>query len=161
MNEKEFYEEMWTLQAAPIWGCVTCVLGIVSLIVVAVFLVSCKTVHVPVESVHTDTLIINKWQHDSVFIETLKHDSITIREKGDTVFVSRWHTEWRDRWRDLEVHDTLVSVKVDSVQVPYPVEKKLGFWEKAKMASIGFSSSVILIAAIGLIIWIRRHFGRK
>ena len=130
-------------------------------IALCILLASCRTVYVPVESVHSDTLIINKWQHDSVFIETLKHDSITIREKGDTVFVNRWHTEWRDRWRDREVHDTVMSIKVDSIPVPYPVEKKVPFWEKAKLASIGFSASTLIIAVVGLLVWIRKRYRRK
>jgi hypothetical protein len=41
-------------------------------------------------------------------IDTIyQHDSIYIREiqRGDTIYLTR--TEWRDRWRIREVHDTI------------------------------------------------------
>jgi hypothetical protein len=52
---------------------------------------------------------------DSVIIR----DSIVYRWKHDTLFVDRWHTEFRDRWR----HDTLTLKDSIHVQdsVPYPV----------------------------------------
>lgn len=117
---------------------------------------SCKTVYVPVESVHTDTLIVSKWQHDSVYIETLKHDSILIRESGDTVYVSRWHTEYVDRWREKEVHDTTYISRVDSIQVPYPVEKKLTAWQKFRMSAGSVSTILLLVFVIVIVIWLVR-----
>ena len=52
---------------------------------------------------------------DSIIIR----DSIVYRWKHDTLFVDRWHTEFRDRWR----HDTLTLKDSIHVQdsVPYPV----------------------------------------
>jgi len=38
---------------------------------------------------------------DSVFV----HDSIYVRERSDTIFIDRWHTQYRDR--QLLIHDTL------------------------------------------------------
>lgn len=117
---------------------------------------SCKTVYVPVESVHTDTLIVNKWQRDSVYIETLKHDSILIRESGDTVYVSRWHTEYVDRWREKEVHDTTYISRVDSIQVPYPVEKKLTAWQKFKMSVGSVPTMLLFLFVVFIVIWLVR-----
>ena len=136
------------------------VMTALAVIITLVLLSSCKTVYVPVESVHTDTMIVSKWQHDSVYIDKYLHDSVYIHDKGDTVLIEKWHTQFVDRWREREVHDTLVSIKVDSVQVPYPVERKLGFWEKAKFWSVGFVGALALCAVVGVALWIRRRYKR-
>lgn len=136
------------------------VMTALAVITVLVLLSSCKTVYVPVESVHTDTMIVSKWQHDSVYIDKYLHDSVYIHDKGDTVLIEKWHTQFVDRWREREVHDTLVSIKVDSVQVPYPVERKLGFWEKVKIGSVGFVGALALCAVVGVAFWLRRRYKR-
>ena len=89
----------------------------------ALLLVGCRTIkYVPVETVRTERVT----EHDSIFIEVVKSDSVVITKQGDTVYVDRWHTlykdRWRDRWRD--------SIRTDSVQVPYPVEKQLGRFQQ-------------------------------
>lgn len=99
--------------------------GVITLAIAALIcasLCSCKSIqYVPVETVRTERVV----EHDSVNVERVVHDSVTVEKHGDTVFVDRWHTEykdrWHDRWRD--------SVRVDSVQVPYPVERKLSKWQ--------------------------------
>jgi hypothetical protein len=90
-------------------------------------------------------------EHDSIYLEVLKHDSVYVTSRGDTVFVDRWHTEYRDRWRD-RWRD---SVRVDSVRVPYPVEKELSWWEKQKIA---FGEYMILIAGGFLLFFLFRLF---
>ena len=120
-----------------------------SLFVCLVLLFSgCQSVkYVPVETVKTDKVT----EHDSIFVEVVRNDSVTIKTKGDTVIVDRWHTEyknrWRDRWRD--------SVRVDSVAVPYPVEKELTWWERQKIA---FGEWVFgVMAVLLLVVIIRKH----
>lgn len=125
-------------------------------IVFCILLSSCKTQYVPVETIKTE--YITNTVHDSVYFETIKNDSIVIREKGDTIFVDRWHTLYQDRWRERLVTDTLI--KVDSIQVPYPVEKKLSFWEKARYTSLGMVCSAILLGIVGIALWIRRRYKR-
>jgi hypothetical protein len=89
---------------------------------IAFLLYGCKSIeYVPVETVRTERVTV----HDSVYIENTIHDSVTIHTKGDTVFIEHWSDRWRDRWRD-RWHD---SIRVDSIQVPYPVERKLTKWE--------------------------------
>jgi hypothetical protein len=104
-------------------------------------LCSCSSVkYVPVESVRTDTVYQSKIQRDSVHV----HDSVFVKEwqKGDTVFRDRdrWHTKYVER----EVHDTLYQSRVDSIAVPYPVEKELSWWAKKK---IEFGELAMLIMA--------------
>ena len=64
--------------------------------------------------VHALQRIDTIYCHDSVFI----HE----RMKGDTVYLTR--TEWRDRWRIREVHDTIrdtqyVTQVVEKTPVKY------------------------------------------
>ena len=56
-----------------------------------------------------DTVLL----HDSVFIQE--------RTKGDTVYLTR--TEWRDRWRIREVHDTIRDTQYVTQVVEHPPEK--------------------------------------
>lgn len=145
---------------SPLWGCFTTILCFVAVMLTLCLLTCCRTVYVPVETVHSDTLVVSKWQHDSVYIDKYLHDSVYIHDRGDTVLIEKWHTQFIDRWREREVHDTLVSIKVDSIQVPYPVEKKLGFWEKTKLVSTGFVGALIVGGIAGVALWIRRRYKR-
>lgn len=95
------------------------IIYIISACIIAVAFCSCKTEVVTVEKVRVDTTYITKHQRDSIHI----HDSIFVNQwqKGDTVYQvrDRWHTEWRDRL----LHDTIYKSIVDSIPIPYPVEK--------------------------------------
>ena len=86
--------------------------------VLALMMCSCKSVeYVPVIEHHTDTTYITKHQRDSVWL----HDSISVKEKGDTVLIEKWHTKYREK----QVHDTTYVAKVDSIPVPYEVIKEV------------------------------------
>ena len=99
---------------------------------------------VVVETVRADTLRLSHNIRDSVWL----HDSIYIRDKGDTMWIERWHTRWRDR----TVHDTTYISKTDSVPVPYPVEvkvpKPLAWWQSV-LIRIGAVTVAILLLWLG------------
>ena len=79
---------------------------------------SCTTERVvTVEKVRTDTLWQNHTKHDSIWM----HDSIHIKEKGDTVWIERWHNKWENHLK----HDTVYQSRADSVPIPYPVVKEV------------------------------------
>ena len=103
---------------------------------------------VVVETVRADTLRLSHNIRDSVWL----HDSIFIRDRGDTMFIERWHTRWRDR----TVHDTTYVSKTDSVPVPYPVEVKvpreLSWWQRLRMHAGGIALSLLAIW-LGIQIW--------
>lgn len=94
-------------------------------------LASCKTHEriLTIETVRTDTTYITRHERDSIHV----HDSIHVRERGDTVLIDRWHTQWRDRWR----YDTIYISKTDSVPTPFPVEVEvpapLTWWQKTRL----------------------------
>lgn len=112
-----------------------------------------STKYVPVETVKTDTLYLSKVERDSICV----HDSIYVKEwqNGDTIYRDRdrWHTEYVEK----QVHDTLYQSKVDSVAVPYPVEKDLTWWERQK---IRFGELAMIIMA-GLLCFVVIRFKIK
>ena len=116
-------------------------------------LTGCKTVYVPVETVLKDTIYISKKVTDSVWVERLTHDSIYIHEKGDTVLVEKWHTEYRDRWRDRLLTDTVYQHKCDTIREVFTneVEKPLTWWQQTQM-DIGGWAIVALIILAGILL---------
>jgi hypothetical protein len=135
-------------------GCLQVLLIIIGLLLCCLFSSCTTTKYVQVPVVHTDTTVITKHQRDSIYV----HDSTFIKEKGDTMLIERWHTQWRDRI----VHDTLYKAKVDSV--PYPVEvikevpAKLTWWQKARL----HIANISLLALLVLVIYYlgKWHIGR-
>ncbi len=116
-----------------------------------IVLYGCKTVqYVPVESVRTDTLVINRLRTDSILVR----DSITVDHRGDTVIVDRWR--WRERYHTT--HDTIYRSHVDTIAVPYTVEAKQSKWQKATntVGSIAIGAALCAIIVLGLWLWIRR-----
>lgn len=120
-------------------------MGLRRIIVYAVFfaLVGCsapKVVYVPqtekeyVYAEKIDTTIIR----DSIYI--------TEKQQGDTIYINK--VEYRDRYRYINRTDTLV--KVDTIGVPYPVEKIVEVekksWLKDLFAGVG------VICVLGLIL---------
>ena len=113
---------------------------------VLALLASCRQVeYITVEKVRTDTTYITKWQKDSVWL----HDSIRVREKGDSVWVERWHTQWRDRLRV----DTIYRETHDTIPQPYPVEtikmveKELSWWQRLRL----WIGNIGLLGILGVI----------
>lgn len=110
------------------------------------FVCSCKTTKVvTVERVTHDTTFVAREHRDSIYL----HDSVFVKEwqKGDTVFITTM--QWKDRWRERIVKDTLRVVKVDSIPVPYTVvkevEKKLTNAQKGLMWTGGLSIMALLV----------------
>lgn len=111
---------------------------------------SCKSVeYVTVPEYHTDTLYQSKVEKDSVWL----HDSIHVKERGDTVWVERWHT----KIHATEVHDTVYQATHDTIAAPYPVEKivevekPLTWWQHTKMgAGVAFILIIVLFLIYGI-----------
>lgn len=69
-----------------------------------------------------DTLVLR----DSIYIDRIT----TIKEKGDTVFVTNTTYEYRDRWRNKAVHDTTYVEKIKEVEKVLEKEKPLNGWHR-------------------------------
>ena len=99
---------------------------LIALMALAMF--SCKgserIVEVPVTKIEYKDRV--KEKVDSVYI----HDSTYMYVGGDTIYVY----QYRNVYRDKIYRDTVSVVRVDSIAVPYPIERELTFWEKAQMS---------------------------
>ena len=135
------------------WGLWACLL--ITLLCLA--LAGCKTVrYVPVETVRTDSVYVDRFHRDSVYL----HDSVFVNQysKGDTLFVDKVVTryKYKDRWR----HDTVAVVRADSVRVPYPIEKDLGWWEKTRLYSFPVLVAMVAVLAF-VIVWLVKKLRKK
>lgn len=144
-------------------------LDIAVMILAAWLLCGCRTTRcVPVESVRTEykdrVVAVHDTVRDSVLMlnDVYRHDSISVIQRGDTVYVDRWHTllqssQLQNRAeRSKAAHDTLYVTRTDSVRVPVPVERKLTKWEKVRL-DFGTIAMVVtamaIIAGIGVLAW--------
>ena len=118
-------------------------------------LCSCRSVrYIEVPRVSRDTLRV-------VQVETRRdsvRDSIFLREfvQGDTIYRVKYveRLRWRDRWRV----DTVHAVRVDSVGVPYPVERKISRWDKVRYMWRGAAVWLVLAAVAVAVVWLRRRY---
>ena len=123
----------------------------IGLLLCALFSGCTTTKYVTVPEYHTDTVRVVKVQHDSLVLK----DSVYIHDKGDTILIEKWHTQYRDRWRT----DTIYQSKHDSIPAPYPVEvikevpAELSWWQRLKMKVGG---AAIVICLLAFLIWVWR-----
>ena len=85
-----------------------------------------------------------RWFSDSTFLK----DSIYIELRAERDTVYRTEYRYRTHWRDRVVHDTLETVRVDSVSVPVPVERKLSRWEETKLHYGGFALLAVVVCIL-------------
>lgn len=112
-----------------------------------VFVNSCTTKFVPVESVRVDSVYIAKVERDSIY----ERDSVFVTMKADTVFLSRVQYKYRDRY----VRDTVSVMHSDTITKVVEVERRLSRAERLKM-NIGGGVLWALPIIIGLFILYRR-----
>lgn len=115
----------------------------------ALLATGCKTQYVPVESIKHDSIYISSIRVDSVF----NRDSVMVYIKGDSTYIYKEKEVTRYK---IE-RDTTIIEKVDSVQVPYPVEKKLSRWEQIKMDMGGIAIGAVGVCALvlAILIWLK------
>lgn len=137
----DYYDDKFERDVYSYRSCGISLVGIIIWAILSLLLSGCTTTkYIPVETIKTDTVYQAKIKRDSVYL----HDSVYVKEwqKGDTIFRDRdrWHTKYVEK----EVHDTLYQSRVDSIAVPYPVEKELTWWQAKK---IEFGELAMLIMA--------------
>ena len=160
---KGIWEEGWAtfkdiLRCGALPGCMMAavLMPVAVLIVAALFglltlLVGCRSVeYIPVETVRRDTVAVVRERADTL----VRLDSIHVKEKGDTVWMEKYRTVWRDR----RVADTVYLSWADTVAVPVPVEQPLTHWQQAKMKAGGAAIFAIAGAAAFLVVrWLWRR----
>ena len=113
---------------------------------------SCKGTEriVEVQTVKTEYKDKVVEKRDSIYVK----DSTFVYVGGDTVYMYKYKNIYRDKIKT----DTLYITKRDSVAVPYPVEKKLSYWEENLLCFGKLFVVFILLAvvvAIGYFVWHR------
>ncbi len=128
-----------------LWGIMACIL--ISI------LTACKSVQfVPVETVRTDSVYIDRFQRDSIFLQ----DSVYVNRwtDGDTVYQDK--VVWKYVYRDKVKYDTVSVLRSDSVRVPYPVERRLTKWEQVRLNVGGWAIGAVIIfilIVVGIIVY--------
>lgn len=118
------------------------------LLTLAICFVSCRTQYIPVETVRTEYRVRDSIRHDSVY----QQDSVYVLVKGDTVYQYKY--KYLYKYQYLNRTDTVI--KIDSVQVPYPVEKQLSRWQSIKMELGGWAFGLVIafvLIIIGRIVY--------
>ena len=111
-------------------GCSLPAVGVVVLLLILLMLSGCRSIqYVPVIEHRTDSLYNTKYVRDSIYLQ----DSTSVKDRGDTVTIEKWHTKYIARY----VHDTVYIATHDTVPRPYPVEVKvpaeLSWWQRVQM----------------------------
>ena len=118
-----------------------------ALAVIVLCLVGCKTQYVPVEAVRVETERVVDIQRDSIYVL----DSIYVREAHDTVYITKWRTEFKEALRV----DTFLVERIDTLNTIVEVEKKLSKWQQTKM-DVGAGVLYAVPILIALFILYRR-----
>ena len=175
-NDKDINLTKEDKRALHMVGCLSALLipaVLAIMFAMMLLLSSCSSIkYVPVETVRTE--YINRTdtvrKTDSVFTE-----KETIIKEADSALIAKLGLQLKDNEkaililkRELErqvnkesEHRIDTIIKTDSVQIPYPVEKKLSKWEQTKMNAGGISivSCIIFIAMI-IVMFIIKCFKR-
>lgn len=108
------------------------------------------TKYVPVETVRTE--------YRDREVERITTDTLTntrfVFIKGDTVLDIRE----KERIHRVEIHDTLVFVRTDSIPMPYPVEKELTKWQQTKMDLGGIAIGAVIVVLCAAVVWLVKKF---
>ena len=123
---------------------------VVIALILVLLLSGCATKVVTVPEIHTEYVYRTDsfLQRDSIYV----NDSVFVREKGDTVWIERYKTLYRDRWRDVVRVDSVV--KVDSIPYKVEVEKPLTWWERQK---IEFGELAMFLMAVLLVFVVLKY----
>lgn len=109
--------------------------------------------YVPIESVTHDSIYISRLERDSIHV----HDSIymEVKTKADTVYQTKYVQ--KVVYRDALRTDTMVVERIDTLRIPYPVERELSRWEQIKLDFGGMVIGGIGIFALSaVVIWLIR-----
>lgn len=155
-----------------------CASPIVACVIFMVFMLfSCRSVeYVPVESNHVE----HHWHHDSVEkIDTFIKDKVTTIRELDSAAMAEYGIRLNNAERAFLVQtkeferqiqklleqksDTVI--KVDSVQVPVPIERKLSRWEQTCLdygrVMMGGTIVAIIVIILWIISWIKKRIRNR
>lgn len=127
---------------------------IIIVLVLAMCFTSCRSIkYVPVETVRVEYKTRDSIRFDSIY----QRDSVYLTVKGDTVY--KYKYKYLYKYQYLNRVDTVI--KVDSVQVPYPVEKELNRWQSLKMELGGWVFGIIIVFVLIVVGWLVYRIKKK
>ncbi len=101
-----------------------CCVPVLMAIAIALALGSCCTCkQVPVSNDRDSTALHYEWQIDT--IREVDSVFVSVKEKGDTVWMTTYKYKYIYKTRDVEVHDTTTVVEKVMVEVPVEVVKEV------------------------------------
>lgn len=113
-------------------------------------LCSCKQIeYVPYKVETKDSIYLTKYVKDSVYV-TIEKETVV---KNDTIYVTKTQYKYKERL----LTDTMYVERIDSIQVPYPVEKKLSKWQQTCVNYGGEAIVMCVVLIVGLVIMIVRR----
>ena len=119
-----------------------------------IWFTSCRSIqYVPVETVRTEYKTRDSIRFDSIY----QRDSIFYYKNGDTIY----QYKYKYLYRYLTINKTDTVIKTDSVQVPYPVEKKLTRWQSMKMELGEWAFGVVIVMALIIVSWLVYRLRKK
>ena len=124
--------------------------GIIVCILISI-LTGCKSVqYVPVETVKTDSVYIDRFQRDSIY----QRDNVFVNRwtAGDTVYQDK--VVWKYVYRDKVKYDTVAILRSDTVRMPYPVERRLTKWEQVRLNVGGWVIALVVITILVVVGWV-------
>lgn len=149
--------------------------GIIIIAILSLLFSSCKSVqYVPVEKVKTEIVHTTdtflkidsiKSEKETIIRESRPEDSIMLQKLGIKlqnnerllILLQKELSEAKSESSEIHYKD---SVRIDSIQVPYPVEKKLTKWEQIKMDAGGIAIEVSIVSLLIIVVVLFR-FCRK
>ena len=126
---------------------------------VALFMVSCKTEYIPVETSHTE----HHWHTDSIIQkDSVVKESMTTVMQLDSAAMAKYGIQLKNAERawlvkswelerqieQLQKMSAFRDIVRDTIQVPYPVEKKLSKWQQTKVDWGGWALLGVLVVII-------------
>ena len=144
----DYYDDKLERNIHSYKSCGICLFGIIVALLLSFLCGSCSPKVITVPEVHTEYVYKTDSfvQRDSVYI----NDSVFIREKGDTVWVEKFKTIYRDRFRDIVSVDTVL--KCDTIPQIVEVEKPLTWWEEKKIAFGELAMSLLVCLLIYVVL---------
>lgn len=123
-DEKDTSKEDALVQLAA-QGCLLEIVAFIATAIIAVIcLTSCCTCKpTPIYNDRDSTGTHYEWKIDT--IKEVDSVFVSIREKGDTVYVDKYKYVYRYKTREVEVHDTTTVVEKETVEVPVDVVKEV------------------------------------
>lgn len=93
-------------------------------------------------SVRTEFVWLKEQVHDSIYLR----DSVFVERKGDTVYLNKWRTHYRERL----VHDTIIVETTDTLRIKEVTSKEVvkspSFFQMWRAYIIGAVAILLIIA---------------